>query len=113
MNGITPQREARDTTQWSLYRSGNRIASPCSQELRSLCLFLPSHRPSERKLTHPKANQREACNLDALLGMAPEVAQVNCGVSAAPKQKEQQPDFVLARDSNHSTSVLRTVFEQA
>jgi hypothetical protein len=77
-----------------------------------LCLFLASHRPSERKLTHPKPNQGEACNLYAVLGMAPEVANVNCGVSAAPEQREQQPDFVLARDSNHS-SVLRRVFGQA
>jgi len=81
-------------------------------ELRTLCLFGPSHRPCERKLTQAKANQPEACHLYALLGMAPEVVHVNCGVSAAPKQKEQQPDPVLARDSNHFTSVLRRLFGQ-
>jgi hypothetical protein len=59
-------------------------------------------------LTRPKANQPEACNLDAVLGMASEVVQVNCGVSATPKQKEQQPNFVLAPDSYHLMSVLHT-----
>jgi hypothetical protein len=63
-------------------------------------------------LTHSKANQPEACHLYALLGMAPEVVHVDCGVSAAPKQKKQQPDPVLARDSNHFTSVLRRLFGQ-
>jgi hypothetical protein len=59
-------------------------------------------------LTRAKANQPEACNLDAVLGMASEVVQVNCGVGATPKQKEQQPNFVLARDSHHLISVLHT-----
>src|SRR6478672_7567914 len=66
--------------------------------------LLPSHRPCERELTHPKANQPEACNFHAMLGMAAEVMHVNCRVNAAPKQKEQQPDLVLARDSNHFTT---------
>jgi hypothetical protein len=57
-------------------------------------------------LTHPKANQREACDLNALLGMAPEVMQVNCGVSATSKQKEPQPDPIFAGDSDHLSDAL-------
>jgi hypothetical protein len=74
-------------------------------ERHTSCHSLPAYCPSERQLTHREADQRETCNLHALLGMAPEVMHVNCGVRTTSKQKERQSDSVLTGYSDHLSNV--------